>query len=179
MGAHGRPETTPTAAHRTSLTLILLELDLSPLPLWQKRSCRNRVWQALGRHHGEAPLLLDGALPTSPAASHTQHTCPPLWKAPQVTQEPPQVRKQIPIPLKTSFHFFFSLKDSKERVGEREKEIFYPLVHSSNGFNSQGWPRPKPRTSSRAPIWAAQGLWAICCCSSRYVNRELGQKWSI
>nr|XP_051689483.1 uncharacterized protein LOC127487573 [Oryctolagus cuniculus] len=51
-----------------------------------------------------------------------------------------------PVRFSSLFFYFFIFFYLKGRVTERGRvgEIFYPLVHSPNGCNSQGWARLKP-----------------------------------
>lgn len=70
-------------------------------------------------------------------------------------------------------------KGMREKKGERS---FYPLAHSPNVCNSQGWPRP--RSGNRNSIqkshvggWDPR-TWAIILCLPRLSNRKMNQKQS-
>lgn len=57
----------------------------------------------------------------------------------------------------------------RERDGGRQ--IFYTLVHSTNGCNDYGCASLKPGASLRSPHLSV-------CCFPRYDSIELDSKWS-
>lgn len=82
-----------------------------------------------------------------------------------------------PLPLKSILcnNLFVFLK---ELEGEMEREsIFYPLMHSPNGYISQGW--GQVRVSCVELLlglpcrWQGRKHLAIFCCFLRHINKEL------
>lgn len=70
-------------------------------------------------------------------------------------------------------------KRERKKQKERETKVFHPLVHSSDGCNSQGWTRLKPGASSGYPTWM-QGPKhpEHTPLLSQATSRQLDWKWS-
>ena len=64
--------------------------------------------------------------------------------------------------------YFILLQSQIYRVGDTERNILHPMIHSPSSSNGQSHAQPKPGASSRSPAWV-QGsrLWAVLDCFPR------------